>query len=554
MDERTMEGPVSDQFARAGPQHPSATKSMLLMNEPKTGKKDRAEAIPGSSGPESMADALTTEASVDGVGASVAPLEVTVSARDTEAYLEWRAATDLRGPYRLAPELLRGTRKDTSPDFDQGDAPLIAFINAKSGGRVGPRLAQVLSRALGTSQVFDLSENSPERVLRALWRNLDAQEAAGNPAAALVRSRLRILVCGGDGTVAWVFKTITDLGLQPPPPVAIMPLGTGNDLSRSFKWGPAFMYRWIKGHANVYASLKRIADADVGELDAWQLRVTVPGAGAEMPHTYALQRVDAAAAAGGASACAATLGSGRFFNYFSVGGDAQAAFGFHHLREARPGWAGSRLANQFWYSWYSCSSGWFCNAIPSVSAFSNVEVLRGGAWEALTVPPTIKALVVVNLQSYGGGRNIWGTKMRPDKARRRGFVEPSVDDGMIEVVGFTHGWQAMAVMITQARATHAKRLGQASGIRLTLRGGPPGGPPRPVYMQLDGEPWCQAVPAGSAEAPVVVEVSLAGRARVLTNVEGGRPALRTKVADVLPPGSGGPEHYLSDQQRSGGSG
>lgn len=79
-------------------------------------------------------------------------------------------------------------------------------------------------------QVFDLSENNPERVLRALWRNLEEQEAAGSAYASLVRSRLRILVCGGDGTVAWVFKVISDLGITPPPPVAIMPLGTGEQL------------------------------------------------------------------------------------------------------------------------------------------------------------------------------------------------------------------------------------------------------------------------------------------------------------------------------------
>lgn len=81
------------------------------------------------------------------------------------------------------------------------------------------------------------------------------------------------------------------------------------------------------------------------------------------------------------------------------------------------------------------TAGWFCNAIPSVSRFSNVEVLRGGEWRPLAVPPAVKALVVVNLQSYGGGRNIWGDKMKPEKARRQGFVQPSVDDGMIEVGG-----------------------------------------------------------------------------------------------------------------------
>jgi diacylglycerol kinase (ATP) len=77
------------------------------------------------------------------------------------------------------------------------------------------------------TQVYDLSENSPEHVLRTLWINLEEQEAAGNAAAARVRARLRILVCGGDGTVAWLFKVVRELGLKPAPPIAIMPLGTG---------------------------------------------------------------------------------------------------------------------------------------------------------------------------------------------------------------------------------------------------------------------------------------------------------------------------------------
>ena len=49
------------------------------------------------------------------------------------------------------------------------------------------------------------------------------------------------------------------------------------------------------------------------------------------------------------------------------------------------------------------------------------------------MPAAVKALVVINLQSYGGGRNIWGERMKPEKAKARGFVKPSVDDGMVEV-------------------------------------------------------------------------------------------------------------------------
>ena len=53
------------------------------------------------------------------------------------------------------------------------------------------------------------------------------------------------MAAGGDGTVAWLLKTIKELQLQPPPLLAVMPLGTGNDLSLSFGWGNTFLQAWI---------------------------------------------------------------------------------------------------------------------------------------------------------------------------------------------------------------------------------------------------------------------------------------------------------------------
>ncbi len=88
-----------------------------------------------------------------------------------------------------------GTKKFVG--LQRAETPLIVFINAKSGGRVGPRLATVLFHALGQGQVFDLADCKPGPVLKTLWENLLAREKEGDQRAAHIRrcSALFLQLC-----------------------------------------------------------------------------------------------------------------------------------------------------------------------------------------------------------------------------------------------------------------------------------------------------------------------------------------------------------------------
>ena len=49
-------------------------------------------------------------------------------------------------------------------------------------------------------------------------------------------------VAGGDGTAGWLLGVVCDLKLSHPPPIATVPLGTGNNLPFAFGWVNNFFY------------------------------------------------------------------------------------------------------------------------------------------------------------------------------------------------------------------------------------------------------------------------------------------------------------------------
>jgi diacylglycerol kinase (ATP) len=98
-----------------------------------------------------------------------------------------------------------------------GGSPILVFLNPKSGGNQGAKLMQKFQWLLNPRQVFDLTAGGPGPAIE-MFRHVP---------------NVKLLACGGDGTVGWLLSVLDNVTIDPMPPVGVLPLGTGNDLSRS---------------------------------------------------------------------------------------------------------------------------------------------------------------------------------------------------------------------------------------------------------------------------------------------------------------------------------
>lgn len=78
-------------------------------------------------------------------------------------------------------------------------------------------------------------------------------------------------MCGGDGTVGWVLDKIDMQNFDSPPPVAILPAGTGNDLARVLSWGGGLGS--VERQGGLFALLNQIEHAAVTLLDRWKVSI-----------------------------------------------------------------------------------------------------------------------------------------------------------------------------------------------------------------------------------------------------------------------------------------
>ncbi|XP_073477915.1 diacylglycerol kinase iota isoform X4 [Aquarana catesbeiana] len=327
--------------------------------------------------------------------------------------------------------------------------PLLVFVNPKSGGNQGTKVMQMFMWYLNPRQVFDLSQEGPREALE-LYRKVP---------------NIRILACGGDGTVGWILSVLDELQMNPQPPVAVLPLGTGNDLARTLNWGGGYT------DEPVSKILCHVEDGSIVQLDRWNLHV-------ERNPDLLHEELDDGTH---------KLPLNVFNNYFSLGFDAHVTLEFHESREANPEKFNSRFRNKMFYAGAAFSD--FLQR-SSRDLAKHVKVVCDGT----DLTPKIQELkfqciVFLNIPRYCAGTMPWG-----NPGDHRDFEPQRHDDGYIEVIGFT-----MASLAALQVGGHGERLHQCREVTLLTY--------KAIPMQVDGEP-CRL-------APSLIRISLRNQANMV---------------------------------------
>jgi diacylglycerol kinase (ATP) len=377
--------------------------------------------------------------------------------------------------------------------------PLLIFVNKESGGRQGSSILKSLEKVHPKDQICDLSRQTPSEFLSRYQHSSE---------------QIRLLCCGGDGTVNWILKELRKLNMSQTP-LAVIPMGTGNDLVRTLESSyfpnqvnsvsPSELCKDPMTSLNRFRSKK----TECCEIDLWNASI-YPLLNLESPSLHS-HPPDSFSSASLLAQSSPLLSSSPpslnkiMVNYCSIGLDGAVSLAFDRLRKTRPDFFFSSLMNKAWYGLLGTRI-FFTEKLHDLSK-SQVTVTCDG--RTVAIPPGTEGLIILSVSSYMGGtkiwpptgkrawlRSVWNGKKRTEN-EERDWTVPSASDGILEVRIESISVPFLLIFFLEVVAVGnmvhlgiiktglSKGLKVAQGRRIEIIN------PHLSPMQVDGEPWLQ---------------------------------------------------------------
>lgn len=307
----------------------------------------------------------------------------------------------------------------------------IVFINKESGGGFGEKVKDKLKEFEGNLFLVTLPDDPFS------WKKLEKKT--------LFDSDTKIIVCGGDGTINWTVSMLMDFyGNEKNsfrPPLSVIPLGTGNDMSNMLGWGDSFdsfNLLFFKSRIQNIVEKKH----QLKNLDVW--RVTIYE-GEESK----IQKM--------------------MLNYFSIGVDASIAKNFSDMREKMPQLFVSHIASKMMYVPVSLATD---DKVILNDFLSGHYIDQDDQELKFVFDDSSKTFVCQAITKIYGGADLWKSNNR------------SIDDGLFEIIqtgGVFHlGLDHIGLKVSQ-------NMDKAKNAFLKTT--------KSVIYQVDGEPFVTNGPA-----------------------------------------------------------
>lgn len=324
------------------------------------------------------------------------------------------------------------------------DNNYIFIINYKSGSRKGEEMHKLLNNiGIKTYDMYKLS------------KSIYIQNKLYN----LINNDTIIAICGGDGSISWCCSIIDNLLINKEfPKIVIVPMGTGNDLSRTLGWGiKNLTYHKIMQLLEKIKICQRLDR--ISKIDWWEIEYL----DCDKEKVKNLPK--------------------RMLCYLSFGYDAKITYNYQNDRNKDPEKFNSQIYNKLMYIKYGIRELFNCSSYISVKLDCDNEITP--------IPSNCRSLKLLNINSAAAGVFFWGDN------EEESYNSPKINDNKLEIVSSYGLYNLIGMNIG---ISSIERLSQSSEIIIDIKKG--------EFMQVDGEgfemPKCKIKINRLKQIPIIV--------------------------------------------------